>query len=133
MLDNIDIKVKLKIMYFYTMVSTILFGIVVIALPGLFYTFTDMPVQDPIMFGVLGSIWIAFGISSFLALRAPMKFIPVLFMQFTYKVIWIVAVCLPQVIMGNGGIYAIVFLVVFLTYVIPDLLFIPWKELLEKE
>ena len=133
MLDKIDRDLKLKLMYFYTMVSTIIFGLVVIIAPNLFFTLTDMPIQDQLIFGIVGSVWIAFGISSIFGLKAPMKFVPVLLMQFLYKVIWILGVFLPQTIIGNRGIYSIILLIVFLTYVIPDLLFIPWKEILKKE
>ena len=131
MLENLDTEFKLKILYLYTMISTILVGILVLAAPSLFWTLSDMPEQDQFIFGIVGSVWLAFGICSALALRNLRKFVPVLLMQLIYKVIWIVVVFLPLTITGQGGIYGILLLIVFLTYVIPDLLFIPWKELLE--
>ena len=133
MLDNIDLELKLKVLYLYTAITTIISGILVIAAPSLWSAMSDMPTQDKFIFGIVGSVWLAFGISSLLALRNPLKFVPVLLMQFLYKVVWTLGVFLPLVAMGQAPMYAILILIIFLTFIIPDVIVIPWSEILEKK
>lgn len=47
----------------------------------------EMPKQDPIVFGIVGGVYVAFGILSILGLRSPLKFMPVLLLRLFYKVI----------------------------------------------
>ncbi len=133
MLKKISREMKLKIGFLYTFVTTIPTGLLVLFAPGLFFSLSDMPIQDQYIFGIAGSMWIAFGISSFLGLRNPEKFVPVLLMQFLYKVIWILVVAGPLLLTGLVRMYAILFVVMFISYIIIDIIVIPWSELLEKK
>jgi hypothetical protein len=50
---------------------------------------------DPVR-GVAFSFWAALSTLSILGLRYPLKMVPVLLLQFLYKLIWLAAVALPM-------------------------------------
>ena len=121
---------KLKLMYIYTIITTIVFGLSILVMPGLWFSLTDLTLQNQYIFGIVGSVWLAFGISSILGLRNPMKFIAVLVLQLIYKVVWIFLVFLPQFIISGPSIISFILLITFLTFIIPDIFIIPWKDLI---
>ena len=133
MLDNIDLELKLKALYIYTIVITIPFGLGILIIPDIMLTLFGWPSQDPIVFGVTGSVYLAFGLLSILGFRNPKKFMPILLMQFCYKVIWFVGVVLPLLITGQFQVYGILYVVIFASYIIGDILVIPFSDLLAKE
>ena len=49
----------------------------------------------------LGCIWVALGVLSVAGLVRPVRFSPVLVLQFVYKLIWLLAVGLPAVATGR--------------------------------
>ena len=133
MLDNIDLDLKLKVLYIYTIIITLPLGLAILIAPDLVRTLMAMPSQDPITFGITGSVYLAFGLLSILGLRAPKKFIPVLLMQFTYKVAWFIGVVFPLLIAGQFPDYGYLLVVIFITYIVGDILVIPFSDLLAKE
>ncbi len=133
MLENIDLDLKLKALYLYTIVITIPFGLGILIIPDMMVTLFGWPSQDPIVFGVMGSVYLAFGLLSILGLRSPKKFLPILLMQFCYKVAWFLGVLLPIVITGQFQVYGILYVVIFATYIVGDILVIPFSDLLAKE
>jgi len=124
---------KLKLMYIYTIITTIIFGLSILVMPGLWFSLTDLTVQNQYIFGIVGSVWLAFGISSILGLRNPMKFIAILVLQLIYKVVWIFLVFLPQLIISGPSIISIILFIVFLTFIIPDIFIIPWNDLIKQD
>ena len=124
---------KLKLMYIYTIITTIIFGLSILVMPGLWFSLTDLTVQNQYIFGIVGSVWLAFGISYILGLRNPMKFIAILVLQFIYKVVWIFLVFLPQLIISGPSIISIILFIVFLTFIIPDIFIIPWNDLIKQD
>ena len=58
--------------------------------PGVLIPMMGFPLQDPVIFGIVGSVYVAFGLLSILGLRAPLKFVSILLLQLSYKVIWFV-------------------------------------------
>jgi hypothetical protein len=54
-------------------------------------------------------------------------------MELVYKTIWIVAVALPAYINGNFPSWAVTTVVIFLVFIIGDLVAIPFWTLFEKE
>lgn len=50
--------------------------------------------------GVGISVWGALSLLSLIGIRYPLKMLPLLFVQFTYKLIWILAVALPRLSSG---------------------------------
>ena len=130
-----DTEKKLEIWYLCIMVIEIPLGLMMLVVPDLFVDLLQFPKpQDPLIFGVAASVWLAFGILSILGFREPMKYVPVLMFQFTYKVIWFVAVVLPWVLSGPTQIfYGILMIIIFATFVVADIIVIPWKTMLNRE
>jgi len=120
-------------MYIYTIVGAGGFGLGIILVPDFMVSLFRWPSQDPIVFGVTGSVWLAFGLLSILGLRAPLKFVPVLLLQLCYKSIWFVGVVLPLLMSGEFPLYAILHFVVFASFIIGDLIAIPFSYVFGKE
>ena len=123
----------LKIMYIYTIIGAGGFGLGVIVIPGVIKSIFGWPSQDPIVFGVTGSVYVAFGLLSILGLRSPLKFVPVLLLQLCYKVVWFIGVILPLLVVGKFPIYSILHVVIFASYIIGDLIAIPFSYVFEKQ
>ena len=123
----------LKFMYIYTIVGAGGFGLGIIGIPNVMKSVFRWPSQDPIVFGVTGSVYLAFAILSILGLRSPLKFVPVLLLQLCYKLIWFIGVILPLWIQGQLPIYAISFIAIFASYIIGDLIAIPFPFVFAKQ
>ncbi|HYA13589.1 MAG TPA: hypothetical protein VEF33_04540, partial [Syntrophales bacterium] len=78
----------LKGMYIYTVIGAGGFGLGIIVIPGIMQSILCLPTQDPITLGVTGSVYFSFALLSILGLRSPLKFVPVLLLQLSYKVVW---------------------------------------------
>ena len=122
----------LKLMYIYTIVGAGGFGLGIIVIPNVMKSVFRWPDQDPIVFGVVGSVYLAFGLLSILGLRAPLKFVPVLLLQLLYKAIWFLGVVLRLLVVGQFPMYAIMLVVIFATYIIGNLIAIPFSYVFAK-
>lgn len=125
--------VWIKIMYWYTILGAGLSGLGILLFPKKMIALNRFAPQDPMMFGVVASVWVAFGILSILGLRSPLKFLPVLLMQLCYKSVWIIGVVFPLAFKGRLSPNDVVFVMGMLTYVIGDLIAIPFHHLLKRE
>ena len=123
----------LKFMYIYTIVGAGGFGLGIIVIPNVMKSVFRWPSQDPIVFGVTGSVYLAFAILSLLGLRSPLKFVPVLLLQLCYKVVWFIGVILPLLVAGEFPMYAILHVVIFATYIVGDLIAIPFSYVFAKQ
>ncbi|MCJ7619094.1 MAG: hypothetical protein MUP64_02605 [Anaerolineae bacterium] len=123
----------LRVMYVWTILGAGGFGLMALFAPSLMESAMAFPAQDPFLRGVLGSVYVAFGILSILGLRSPLKFVPVLFLQLCYKAIWFIVVLLPRLLGGQFPTHAMVLALVFATYVIGDLIAIPFGRLFARE
>ena len=123
----------LKFMYIYTIIGAGGFGLGIIFIPNTMISIFGWPNQDPIVFGVVGSVYISFGLLSILGLKAPLKFVPVLLLQLSYKSIWFVGVIIPLLVTGKLQMYAIIYIIIFASYIIGDLIAIPFSYLFSKE
>ena len=123
----------LKGMYVYTIVVAGGFGLGAILSPNLIQSVFNMPTQDPIVFGVVGSVYLAFALLSILGLRSPLKFSPILLLQLSYKVVWFIGIILPIFVAGKLPTHAILFVVVFATFIIGDLIAIPFSYVFPKQ
>ena len=122
----------LKWMYIYTIVGAGGFGLGIIVIPNVMRSIFGWPSQDPIVLGVTGSVYLSFALLSILGLRSPLKFIPILLLQLTYKVVWFIGVILPILFAGKFPTYAILLVVIFATYIIGDLIAIPFSYVFSK-
>src|SRR4030067_312828 len=105
-----DNKVRwgwLKGMYIYTIVGAGGFGLGIITMPDAIRTIFGWPGQDPIVFGVSGSVYLSFALLSILGLRSPLKFAPILLLSLCYKVVWFIGVILPILFAGKFPTYAL--------------------------
>jgi hypothetical protein len=116
----------LKFMYIYTIIGAGGLGLGIIFIPHVIQSVFKFPGQDPVVFGLLGSTYIALGLVSILALRTPLRFAPILLLQLFLKVIWIIAVIVPYLLRGGLPVHAALLLGIFVTYVIGDLIAIPF-------
>jgi hypothetical protein len=123
----------LKGMYIFTIVHAGGCGLGMILIPSSIRAIFGWPSQDPIVFGICGSIWLAFGLLSILGLRSPLKFSPLLLLQLTYKGVWFLGVLLPFLIAGKFPAYATGYVVFFAIYIIGDLIAIPFSYVFAKE
>ena len=131
-----DNKVRwgwLKGMYIYTIVGAGGFGLGIITMPDAIRTIFGWPGQDPIVLGVTGSVYLSFALLSILGLRSPLKFSPVLLLSLSYKLVWFIGVILPIVMTAKFPSYAILQVVIFATYIIGDLIAIPFSYVFRKQ
>jgi len=131
-----DINVRwgwLKGMYIYTIVGAGGFGLGIIIMPDVMRSIFGWPGQDPIVLGVSGSVYLAFALLSILGLRSPLKFAPILLLQLCYKVVWFIGVLLPILFAGKFQTYALLYVVIFATYIIGDLIAIPFSYVFAKQ
>lgn len=130
-----DFKVRwgwLKIMYVYTIFNAGGFGLGMVFVPDVIISMFKFPGQDPIVFGAFGCMLISSGILAIFGLRAPLKFVPLLLFQLFYKSIWFVAVLVPFLLGNEIQTYVVVFIVVFASYIIGDLIAIPFSYIFAK-
>ena len=123
----------LKGMYIYTIVVAGTSGLGYIVMPGTMQSILGMPIQDPMVFGLTGSVFLSFALLSILGLRSPLKFTPILLLQLSYKVLWLIGVILPALITGKLQTYALMQCALFATFVIGYLIAIPFSYVFAKE
>lgn len=119
-------------MYIYTIILAGLFGLGIILIPETIKTSFTWPVEEPVAFGIIGSVYLAFGLLSIMGLRSLLKFVPVLLLQLCYKSIWLIGVVLPLWINANFPGYAIPTVIIFITFIIGDLIAIPFSYVFAK-
>lgn len=117
----------LKFMYMYTIIGAGGFGLGMLLFPGIIQSLFGFPPQDPIVFGITGSVYAGFGLVSILGLKSPLKFAPVLLLQLCYKVLWLAGVIVPLLVSGQFPIYATTLLLIFVSYIIGDCIAIPFS------
>jgi hypothetical protein len=123
----------MRFVYAYIIVGAGGLGLGLLVAPNTVLNMLGFPSQEPIWAGVGYSVMLAFGILSIFGLRAPLKFSPVLLMSLTYKVIWFIAIFIPLLFVGQLPSYAIPTGIIFATYIIGDLIAIPFGYLLAGE
>ena len=122
----------MKFMYLYTILGAGGFGLGILIMPQLMKATFRWPGGDPIALGIAGSVYVAFGVLSVLGLRDPLKFAPVLLLSLCYKSVWFLAVVLPLVIRGRFPDHGLLIAAIFATYIIGDLIAIPFPYLLAR-
>jgi len=128
--DNVSIRRGwLKVMYMYTLVVSGGMGLGMILFPDTVQSILRFPPQDPVMLGACGSIFLALGLISLMGLRSPLKFAPVLLLELVYKPIWLVAVALPLFLEGRFPFYVVTMSAIFITFIVGDLIAIPFSHL----
>ena len=62
-----------------------------------------------------------------------LKFVPVLLMQLCYKSIWFIGVIFPLLIKGKFPMYGLLHVVVMASFIIGDIIAIPFAYLFSKD
>ncbi len=119
-------------MYIYTIIGAGGFGLGMLLFPGIIQSLFRFPAQDPIIFGITGSVYAGFGLVSILGLRSPLKFVPILLLQLCYKSVWLLGVIIPLLVSGRFPLYAMSLLLIFVTYIIGDCIAIPFSYFFSK-
>jgi hypothetical protein len=122
----------LKALYWYTVVGAGLVGLWILLAPGTFAKAFGMPAQDPFILGVAGSAWLAFGVVAIFGVRSPLAFAPIFLVQFGYKALWLVGVFLPHALRGALPPYSWVLAVIFASYIVFDIVAVPFGRLGER-
>ncbi len=134
MAENSDIRWNwIRGMYIYTIVGAGGFGLGIIYMPDTMMSIFGWPGQDRVVLGITGSVYLAFALLSIMGLFSPLKFLPVLLLQLTYKVIWYIGVVFPLLVAVQFPPYAMLHLVIFATYIIGDIIAIPFPYVFAKE
>ncbi len=102
-------------MYIYTIIVAGLFGLGIIVIPETIKLKFTWPVEEPVAFGIIGSVYLACGLLSVMGRRSPLKFTPVLLLQLCYKSIWFIGVVLPLWANANFPNYAVPTVIIFAT------------------
>ena len=118
----------LKGMYIYTIIGAGGFGLGIIIMPESMRSIFGWPSQDPIVFGVVGSVYLSFALLSILGLRSPLQFTPVLLLSLSYKVVWFIGVIPPLLLAGKFPAYGLLHVVIFASYLIGYLIAIPFSH-----
>ena len=125
--------VWLRIMYIYTILGAGGFGLGMIAFPGTIQSMFKFPPTNPPVWGLYGSFALASGLLGILALRSPLKFVPMLLLQLVYKPIWIAVFALPLFIKGQFPTHVVMLTAIFVTYIIGNVIAIPFSYLFAKK
>lgn len=122
----------LKAMYILTIIIAGGLGLGIIFFPDHIKSFF-LSSCDPIPYGIEGSVFLAFGLLAMLGLRDPLKFVPVLLFQLTYKTVWLVAVALPLMVTGRFPASHIITVVIFMLFIVGDVIAIPFSYVFKKQ
>ncbi len=117
----------LKGMYIYTIVGAGGVGLGILVMPKATISLFGLPSQDPLTFGITGSVYLAFALLSILGLRSPLRFAPVLLLQLTYKTVWLAAVIVPELLARAFPGHAVLICLIYLTYIVGDLVALPFS------
>jgi hypothetical protein len=95
-------------------------------------TYFGFPTEELIFAGYVPSVMLAYAIMGIIGLRYPVKFAPVLLMQATGKIVWFLAIIIPQLATGSLPAFAVMLSATFIPLIIGDLIAVPWKYLFAK-
>jgi len=119
----------LRFMYAYTILSGGILGFALLVAPSAMLPALGVPTEEPFLAGMVYSVWLAEGILSAIGLRYPVKFAPVLLVQLTYKLIWLVTIIIPHMVTEQLPMFAVTMSAVYITFVIGDIIAIPWRHI----
>ena len=120
----------LRFMYVYTILGAGGFGLALLTMPDRMRGVFRWPGDEPIALSIVGSVYLAFGVLSVFGWRDPLKFVPVLLLQLCYKLAWFIGAVAPLLVSGRFPGYAVLTAVIFATYIVGDLIAIPFSYVL---
>lgn len=130
-----DMNIRLnwiKGMYIYTIIGAGGYGLMILLFPNIIKQIFNLPYQADTILGIVGSGYCAFALLSILGIRSPLKFLPVLLLQLTYKIVWFIGVVMPFLVSGRISLFELPYVIFFATYIIGDLIAIPFPYVFAK-
>ena len=123
-----DFKMKgMKFQYLLTSVVATGLGLAILLFPEMTLKLFMMKPQDQIVYGISGSVYLAFGLLSMLGLKDPVTWLPILLLQFLYKVIWFLLVIGRSLILCQLDIISSIWLIAgYAIFVAGDIWAIPF-------
>lgn len=122
----------LKIMYVFNIVVAGGVGLCILIIPNQMKSIFPYS-GDSATYGILGSIFLAFGILGVLGLLAPLKFVVILLFQLIYMSIWLLTAVLPLLVTGKFPAGHTPTAVLFILAIIGDAIAIPFKQIFSKK
>lgn len=124
----------LMFQYWFTVLVATPLGLAIMLFPGFTKRLLKFREQDQLMFGISGSVYFAFGLLSILGLREPLKWSPILMLQFLYKVAWFVGVIGLMARRGELELESSIMMIVgYAAFIAGDLLGVPFGYVLKGE
>lgn len=134
--DISDFKMKgLRFQFWYTVILAIPLGIVIMLFPRFVTKTCGIGDQNQTFFGISGAVYFAFGLLSLLGLRNPKKWAPILVLQFTYKVAWLIFVMGLRAMRGESKMRwpDIAMLAGYGSMIAGDVWGVPWRYIFSKD
>ncbi len=127
-----DFKMKgLKFQYWFTVLAAIPLGLAIILFPRWTRDLFNWKEQDQLILGISGSVYFAFGVLSIKGLRDPLKWSPIVLLQFLYKVTWFLGVVALMARRGELERSSSIWLILgYAAFVAGDVWAVPWRYLL---
>lgn len=123
----------LKTMYVANLLVSLPLGTAVLIAPDTMRSVLGIPVGDPVHYGIAaGALPLAFGLAGIGGLRFPVRFSPVLGVQFLYKTLFLIGGILPMVFTGTVPGYATPVIVIFLLFILGNAIAIPFRYLFSR-
>ena len=119
-------------MFAVTIIFAGFLGFGLLVAPSSMQSALGYPAEEHYVAGVAYSFWFALGLLSVLGLRSPLKFWPLLLLQLTYKLTWVVAIMSPRLVNGGLPAFAASMTVLFVLIIIGDIIVIPWRNVFTK-
>jgi hypothetical protein len=122
----------LKIMYVFNIVIAGGVGLCILVIPDRMKSIFPYS-GDSATYGILGSIFLAFGLFAVLGLWSPMKFVVILLFQLVYMSVWLLGAALPLFVTGKFPAGHTPTVVLFILAIIGDAIAIPFKQVFSKK
>lgn len=124
----------MRFQYWMTATIATVLGLVVMFFPEITREYFMFKEQDQVVFGISGAVYFAFGVLSILGIRNPLKWLPILLLQFTYKVTWFIGVIGLLSLRGELDIRSSIWLICgYAVFVAGDIWAIPFRYVLASD
>jgi hypothetical protein len=124
----------MRFQYWMTATIATVLGLVVMFIPEITKEYFMFKEQDQVVFGISGAVYFAFGVLSILGIRNPLKWLPILLLQFTYKVTWFIGVIGLLAVRGELDIRSSIWLICgYAVFVAGDIWAIPFRYVLAND
>lgn len=118
----------MKFQYLLTSVIATILGIAILFFPDFTIRLFSMKPQDQLVYGISGSVYLAFGLLSIPGFRAPVAWLPILILQFMYKIIWFVFVIGQSIVTGRFDFISSIWLIAgYAVFIAGDIWAIPFR------